>query len=115
MKSFKLSSNWNGDGIRLFLFRKFLEMREFDLRKGNVIIEIDEEGMWNFSNPEKPQIKKGEPVIIESELEEIPIPPEEEFGSTGLDSQKPKKEKPLCKKCGEKHWPMHKCLIEKEK
>lgn len=96
MKSFRVASNWNGDGIRLFNFRRFLEMREFDLREGDVKIVVRDDGEWDFFNPPKEKPKVEKPSLDEDK------PPDEP-------KIKPKKEKPLCSKCGTYHWPMHKC------
>lgn len=121
MKSFRLLSNWNGDGVRLFNFRRFLEMRDFDLRKGNIRIIIHDDGNWDFFNPPKEESKVEEQ---ESKTETQYVPTNEIMAmgvevekpaemATEPDEPKPKPPKRLpCPKCGMKHWPSQKCRRE---
>ena len=92
MKELKLPRGWNADGFKLENLRRLLQNNGFDLINGYVVAKIDENWDWVFSNPPK-----------ENQNDKIEIEP------------KSPKEKPLCKKCGAYHWPMHKCPAKKEK
>jgi len=71
----------------------------------------------HWENPEA--ALEGEPPAETLRMVTVPAPKKEpvpsEITEAPAEETKSSKEKPVCKKCGNKHWPMHKCKTGKAK